>query len=133
MLDQCQNRFELIFVIDKVELELLGHLVNVCKYFKRGYKEGRTRLFSVVPSDRTRGNGHNVTHRRFLLSIRKHFFTVRVTEHWHRLPREVVESPSFEIFVIWTWSWMTDSRWSCLSRGVGPDDQKMSLPTSTIL
>ncbi|KFW95368.1 hypothetical protein N336_04559, partial [Phalacrocorax carbo] len=37
-------------------------------------------------------------HRRFSLNIRKHFFTVRVTEHCHRLPREVVESPSLEIF-----------------------------------
>lgn len=26
------------------------------------------------------------------------FFTVRVTEHWYRLPREVVDYPSFEIF-----------------------------------
>lgn len=28
----------------------------------------------------------------FLLNIRKYFFTVRVTERWHRLPTEVVES-----------------------------------------
>jgi len=32
------------------------------------------------------------------MNIRKYLFTVRVTKHWHELPREVVESPSLEIF-----------------------------------
>jgi len=32
------------------------------------------------------------------LFLRKNFFPLRVTEPWHRLPREAVESPSLEIF-----------------------------------
>ncbi|KFQ88869.1 hypothetical protein N337_03015, partial [Phoenicopterus ruber ruber] len=43
-------------------------------------------------------NGHKLEHRKFRLNMRKNFFTVRVTEPWHRLPREGVESPSLEIF-----------------------------------
>jgi len=52
----------------------------------------------VVPSDRTRGNGHKWKQRKLQLNRRKNFFTLRVTEHWKRLPRGAVESPSLEIF-----------------------------------
>jgi len=72
---------------------LRGGLVNAHKYLKGGCQEDGAKLFSVVPTTRARGNGHKLKHKKFRLNMRKNFFTLRVTEHWNRLPGGAVESP----------------------------------------
>ena len=85
-----------LFSVGKRKLQ--EDVMAAFQYLKGGYKKEGDRIFSRICCDRTRGNGFKVTEGRFRLDIRKGFLTLRLVRHWHRLPREVVDTLSPKAF-----------------------------------
>ncbi|PKU42639.1 hypothetical protein llap_7056 [Limosa lapponica baueri] len=77
---------------------LWGDLITAFLYLTGAYRRDGEGLMIRERNNSTRGNGFKLEEGRFRLDTRKKFFTVRVVMHRNRLPREVVDALSLEVF-----------------------------------
>jgi len=86
-----------LFSLKKRKLQ--GDLKAVFQYLKGGLQASwRGDLLQGTCSDRMRGYGFKLKEGRFRSDIRKKFFTMSGVRHSNKLPIEVVNASSLEVF-----------------------------------
>ena len=94
----CKDRRRELGLFSLEKRRLRDDLIAAFRYLKGAYKQEGSQLFTRVDNGRTRGNGFKLKEGRFRLDIRGKSFTVREVKCWNRLLREVVDTPSLEVF-----------------------------------
>jgi len=84
----CKERLRDLGLFGLKKRRLRGDLVSANKYLKCCSQVDRGRLFLVASNNRTGDNWQKLERNKFHTNTRTS--TVRVMEHWNRLPREVV-------------------------------------------
>ena len=94
----CEDGLRELVLFSLEKRRLQNDLIADFQYIKEAYKQEGSQLFERVNDSRTGGNGFKLKDGRFRLDVREKFFTTRVVKCWNRLPREVVDAPSLEVF-----------------------------------
>jgi len=116
-----------------LEQSARGGLSGGSQYLQGGGKGDGARLFSGVPSDGARGNGHEQKHAQLCRNVRKRF-AVRVSPPWSGLPREAEKSPFLQIRKSHLGTVLGSQLWvALLEQGVGLGDLQRALPTAASL
>ncbi len=75
-----------------------GDMLQVYKILHHEYDLNSEQFFKSPPDNRTRGHSYKLFKDRAESSIRRNFFTFRVTELWNELPEEVAAAPNVDTF-----------------------------------
>ncbi|RMB97865.1 hypothetical protein DUI87_25343 [Hirundo rustica rustica] len=130
----CEEWLRALGLFSLEKRTLRSDPIVVFKILMKG--SGESGLCSLVPHDRTQGNGLKLSQGRFRLDIRKSFFSQGMIENWNRLPREVAITPSLIDFK----KCLDNAKCLCIwydSWGIWPRGRSWtpfaSLPTQNIL
>jgi len=88
-----KNRLREFGLFSLEKRRLWGDLIAAFQYLNGACRKDGENLFSKACCDRTRSNDFKLKEGRFRLDIRKKFFSMRVVEHWNRLPSDIAEAP----------------------------------------
>ena len=94
-----EGRLSEVALFSLAKRRLWGVLIMTLQYLKEDYIQEGNQLFTWVDSDKTRWNIFKIKEGRYRLDRRQgKFFTKRVVRFWNRLPKEMVDVPSLEVF-----------------------------------
>ena len=93
-----EDRLKIAGLVTLEERRNRGDLIETFKIIKGFSKVDYTKWFTLSHNHRTRGHRYKLNKPKSRLEIRRNFFSLRVINEWNKLPNDVVEATSINMF-----------------------------------